>query len=228
MKKVNQLFKITTALLLSLLLFTNCSKDDDNNDATMSVSFKMKTTSTSTAKSLAVNNSLVFHSGSVIIREIVFDGDKASGGSVSITHEQISTINLVTGIASPAVDVIIPAGEYSSVNLGIEIQDEDDKPSVIAEGIYTDGSGIETPVKFEFNSGEVFEAEAEAHTFAAGSSAIAEIDFSPAVWFSTITGTMLDDADRVEGVILINESTNSEIFSIVADKLDDVTDAEFI
>lgn len=227
MKKVSQLFKVTAILLLSTLLFTNCNNDDDDDNTTMSISFKMKTTSTPTTKFTALDNSLVFNSGSVTIREIVFDGERTPGGSVSITHEQVSTIDLVTGVASPAVDVIIPAGEYTSVNLGIEIQDENDLPSVIAEGIYTDGSGIETPLKFEFNSGEVFEAEAEAHTFAPGTSAIAEIDFSPAVWFSTITGTMLDDAERVSGVILVNENTNSDIFDIVADKLDETTQAEF-
>jgi len=125
------------------------------------------------------------------------------------------------------VEVTIPVGDYNSVNLGIEIQDVDATPSVIAEGIYTDASDTAIPVKFEFNSGEVFEANAESHTFAEGSSAIAEIDFSPAVWFSTITGEMLDNAEQVDGVILVNESTNSAIFDIVADKLDDATDAVF-
>ncbi len=113
------------------------------------------------------------------------------------------------------------------MNLGIEIQDVDATPSVVADGTYTDADGAETPVRFEFNSGEVFEANASSHTFEAGSSAIAEIDFSPAVWFSTITGTQLDNADRVEGVILVNESNNSAIFDIVADRLDNATQAEF-
>ncbi|MCF6295053.1 MAG: hypothetical protein L3J25_05140 [Flavobacteriaceae bacterium] len=216
--------KISTLFLFSIFLLSSCSKDD-NNDATMKVVLKMNTTSTSTAR--MTNNSLVFNTGAVTIREIVFDGEKTSGGSVSITHEQISTINLATGVASPDVEIIIPIGEYNSVNLGIEIQDENDTPTVIAEGIYTDNDGIETPLKFEFNSGEVFEAEAPSHTFGADSYAIAEIDFSPAVWFSTITGTMLDNTDRVDGVILVNESTNSNIFDIVADKLDNATQATF-
>ncbi|WP_456462459.1 hypothetical protein [Lutibacter sp.] len=221
---MKNILKISILFLFSIFLLTSCSKDD-NNDATMKVVLKMNTTSTSTAR--MTNNLLVFNTGSVIIREIVFDGEKTSGGSVSITHEQISTINLVTGVTSPAVEVIIPIGEYNSVNLGIEIQDENDSPSVIAEGIYTDKDGMETPLKFEFNSGEVFEANATSYTFGADSYAIAEIDFSPAVWFSSITGTMLDNANRVDGVILVNESTNSNIFDIVADKLDDATQAAF-
>jgi hypothetical protein len=227
MKKVKQLFKIMTLLLLSVLVFTSCDDDDDKKGATMDVSFKMKTTSTTTTKSMTPN-SLVFNSGSVTIREIVFDGEKSDTTmSVSITHEQIATIDLVTGVATPAVEVEIPVGAYTDVNLGIEIYDEVDDPSVIAEGIYTNADGTEIPVRFEFNSGEVFEADAEAHTFKDGSSAIAEIDFSPAVWFSTITGTQLDNAEQVAGVIIVSESYNSGIFDIVADKLDDATQATF-
>jgi len=229
MKKTNLLFKITSLLVFTALLFNSCDKDDDANDTTMRISLKMNTTITPTAKSIAVNT-LVFNSGSVIIREIVFDGERVSSSgtvSESITHEQISTINLATGVASPSVEVTIPFGEYIDVNLGIEIYDEVDAPSVIAEGIYINESGTEIPVRFEFNSGEVFEVDAEAHTFTEGSTAIAEINFSPAIWFSTISGAMLDDAIQVEGVILINESTNSTIFDIVADRLDNATQGVF-
>lgn len=229
MKKVKQLFQITALSVLSVLIFTNCSDDDTNSGASMKLAIKMNTTSTSTTKAMNAN-SLVFNTGSVIIREIVFDGDMVTGDStksVSITHEQIATIDLVTGNATPSVEVEIPVGTYRSVNLGIEIQDENDIPSVVAEGIYTNVDGIETPVRFEFNSGEVFEAEAPEHTFQDGTNAIAEIDFSPAVWFSTITSTQLDNATRTDGVIVVSESSNSAIFDIVADKLDNATQATF-
>lgn len=192
----------------------------------MVVSFKMRTT-TNSVQRVGVNNSIQWTSGSVMIREIVFDGDKKRGDDVSISHEQISTINLMTGTASPEIEIMIPAGDYNSINMGIEIQDDNDDPSVVSDGTYTDGSGNQYPIRFEFNSGEVFEANASSHTFENNASPIAEIDFSPAVWFSTITSAQLDNADRVNGAILIDESNNSDIFTIVADKLDEATQAYF-
>jgi len=179
---------------------------------------------------LAKNNppkTIEFLTGQVTISEIVFDGDIIGSESVSISHEQVATIDLATGIVSPAVEVIIPYGDYNAVNLGIEILDEDDSPSVMAQGTYTDANNVVTEVHFEFNSGEVFEAEAESYSFVEGTRAIAQIDFSPAVWFSQVTEAMLDGADRVDGVIMINETTNSDIFDMVADKLDDATEASF-
>jgi hypothetical protein len=179
---------------------------------------------------LAKNNppkTIEFLTGQVTIREIVFDGDIIGSESVSISHEQVATIDLATGIVTPAVEVVIPFGDYNSVSLGIEIDDVDASPSIMAQGTYTDVNSVVTEVHFEFNSGEVFEAEAESHTFEEGTRAIAQIDFSPAVWFSQVTEAMLDNAVRVNGIIMINESTNEDIFDMVADKLDDVTDATF-
>ena len=96
-----------------------------------------------------------------------------------------------------------------------------------AQGTYTDAAGNDHEIHFEFNSGEVFEAHAEAFTFGEGAQAIAQIDFSPAFWFSQVTESMLDNATKVDGIIMINESTNENIFDMVADKLDDATDATF-
>ncbi|MBD3275869.1 MAG: hypothetical protein GF372_11190 [Candidatus Marinimicrobia bacterium] len=210
------------------ITFTNCESpvDSDKDSATLDVSMLMDATEFSLQKT-STANSLLFVSGSVTIREIVFDGDLDDSTSVSITHEQVSTIDLITGNTTPALDVTIPAGTYSWVNLGIEIQDVDATPSVIAEGIYTDANNTDIPLRFEFNSGEVFEAEAPMHTFAPGTAAITQIEFSPSEWFATVTSAMLDEATQVDGVILVNESTNADIFDIVADKLDDATQATF-
>jgi len=216
------------AAVMLTLTFYNCDSpvDSDTDSATLEVSMLMDATEFSVQKT-STANSLLFVSGSVTIREIVFDGDMDDSTSVSITHEQVSTIDLVTGNTTPDLEVTIPAGTYAWVNLGIEIQDVNATPSVIAEGIYTDADNNEIPLRFEFNSGEVFEAEAPVHTFAPGTAAIAHIDFSPSEWFSTVTGTMLDEATQVDGIILVNESTNTTIFDIVADKLDEATQATF-
>ncbi len=209
-------------VFVSFILFS-CQKDE--GDTSVKVSLKMKTTTTNLTKT---PGTLTFTSGTVKIREIVFDGENVTtGSSVSITHEQIATIDLKTGESTPEINVVIPAGEYKWVNLGVEIYDEVDAPSVIAEGFYIDSTGNEVPVRFEFNSGEVFEAESSSFTFVEGSQALGFIDFSPAVWFSTVPKSMLDNAERVNGVILINESVNTDIFDIVAARLDDATQAEF-
>ncbi|MFP8488704.1 hypothetical protein ACKGJO_06335 [Gracilimonas sp. Q87] len=81
---------------------------------------------------------------------------------------------------------------------------------------------------FEFNSGEVFEAEADQVEFLEESVATTQITFDPVFWFSDVTSEMLDNASRdANGVIVISETSNAEIFSNVADKLDVATQATF-
>lgn len=147
---------------------------------------------------------------------------------MSITHEQISTIDFSTGVASPPVNVEIPAGQYTSVNLGIEIQDEGSTPTIVIEGAYTHTNGTVSPIRFEFLSGEVFEAEAERATISSNVPAIAKITFDPVSWFDAVKASQLDNAQRDgEGTIVISETKNAAIFDLVADGLDRNTQALF-
>jgi outer membrane murein-binding lipoprotein Lpp len=217
---------ILAAIVAGGILFTGCEKDDVNPNG--KISLKVSTTSSSTVnlKSTSAANDLVFDSGTITIREVVFDGE-ADTVSVSRTIEQIADIDYATGEVSPEIVIEVPAGDYMGVNLGIELQDENAEPSVVIEGTYTNSSGEAIPVRFEFNSGEVFEANAERVNIEAGADLVGKISFDAISWFSTVTSEELDNATLTEGVILISGTSNTDIFDIVADKLDVETQAVF-
>ena len=151
------------------------------------------------------------------------------GGSISITHEQVAEIDVATGNTTPSLDAVqIPAGNYLSPYLGFELQDTNDQPQMVIEGTFIDSAGTQVPLRFEFNSGEVFEAEAGQVELLEGRVATAQITFDPVFWFSEVTSEELDNASRdSNGVIVISETSNAEIFSNVADKLDVATQATF-
>ena len=208
------------------LFLVSCS-DDDSGPSQGSVKLAVSTTSSSTqGQRIAAANDLVFTSGTITIVEVVFDGDTESS-SVSRTIEQIADINYATGAVSPEVVVDVPAGDYTSVNLGIELQDDGSDPSVVIEGTYTNSDEVDIPIRFEFNSGEVFEANATSVTIEAGSTITGRITFDALAWFSTISATQLDDATLTDGTMIISATSNSTIFDTVADRLDIATDAVF-
>lgn len=222
MKYSNILYSLA---IISLPIISSCEKEN----ATIN-GLTIKTTMSKNAISVdpTAPASLLFNSGYVVVREVVFDGDRQDGESVSITEEKITTIDLMTGLANPPFVMDIPAGTYTSVNLGIEIQDETNRPSVVAEGIYTNAAGVTTPVRFEFNSGEVFEVNSNSTVMLSQNTpATAKISFDPHVWFSTITRNQLDNAAKTNGIIIISETKNSGLFDIVADRLDNATQAVF-
>lgn len=217
------------ALVLGVLILASCSKEDETANATINLQFSVNNNAVSTANARVANaETLTFQGGTVTIREVVFDADLADGSnSISITHEQIADIDLATGTVTPNVAIQVPANRYESVYLGIEIQDENDIPSVVVDGTFHDSSNESVPVRFEFNSGEVFEAEAETINLTEDQDVVGRINFDPNYWFSTISTEQLEAATRVDGVIVISETVNANLFSIVADRLDDATEAVF-
>jgi hypothetical protein len=221
---MKNLFKLSL-LVLFVTVLASCSKDDDNSDVNVRLAVTTTSSSTATQSRLAAND-LVFTSGTITIIEVVFDGDNGNI-SVSRTHEQEATINYADGTITPAVMVSVPAGTYTSVNLGIELQDENSSPSVVIEGIYTHTNEDVIPIRFEFNSGEVFEANAELVVLEEGTDVVGKITFDAISWFSTVSAAQLDNAALTDGTIIISDTSNVNIFDIVADKLDVDTEAVF-
>lgn len=214
-------------LMVGVISIMGCS-DDPAPNAQVSYQFDFVKTQ-GPIDSRVKANTIEFSSGFITVREIVFDGESATG-SVSITHEQVSVIDFATGVSTPDLGtVLIPAGVYTSVNLGIELQDEADDPTVLLIGTYIDGNDVSVPIRFEFNSGEVFEANAEGPiTLVGDQTALAKITYAPATWFSAVTPGMLDNATRdSSGTIVISETSNANIFTLVADGLDNATEAVF-
>lgn len=99
---------------------------------------------------------------------------------------------------------------------------------MVLTGTFTH-NGESHPVRFEFNSGETFEIEMEGNVaLTEGINALAEITLDPHVWFTTVTAEQLAAADKdINGVIVISETMNEDIFDIAADGLDLATDVEF-
>jgi len=228
-EKHSRLKRITSLALLILFLpatlfFAGCQEDDKiAGNLRISVGMDQRVLAKQTGAA-----SVVFNAGYVIVREVVFDADRGETTTISFTEEKITTIDMVTGVANPPFAMTIPAGIYTTVYLGIEIQDETDKPSVVATGIYTNVAGTQTPLRFEFNSGEVFEASSDVPvTILYDTPVTARISFDPHDWFSVITPTQLDNAARTDGIIVISETHNPTIFHLVADRLDDLTQATF-
>ena len=224
--------KATKSTMLSMLFalaLASC-KDDESPAPKARVSIQPTVNKQVTNKSgrTAAANDLVFTSGSIMITEVEFSAGRVDNGlAVNVIHEQEATIDFATGTITPAVIVEVPPGQYESIYLGIEIRDEDATPGIVIEGTYTNSNNQAIPVRFEFNSGEVFEAEADLAALDANQNVVAKISFDPQYWFATISAEQLDNATKVGGKILVNATTNVAIYSVVVERLDDATDAVF-
>ncbi len=210
-----------------------CSSDDSSGRPVLSVNFNTMISSFSTQSQSALFNrqasggSFIFNEGFITLIAMEYEAENGLE-SVEFELEGAVVIDFATGIPNPDIrDIAIPAGTYEEVSVELEILDETDEPSVVLNGTYTSPEGSTMPVRFEFNSGETFEVEREGTiVFAEDQSAVAEITFDPSIWFAKVTDDHMVDANQTNGVIVISEDQNSEIFDIVADGLDLATELE--
>lgn len=231
--KINQTMKNYAkklgAIILTVFMLVSCSNDDEMTNATVSMSFKGNTSSVGISSGRVQANSLEFTSGTIMLRQIQFQAETDEADSVEVDIEQIVTIDFATGATTPDLsDLVFPVGTYSEIEVELELQDENSLPSVVIEGTFTDANDQTHPIRFEFNSGETFEVEKEGQiTFGEGASVLAEVTFDPGVWFAGVTTEKLSAATKNnDGVIVISETSNAQIFDIVADGLDLATEVE--
>jgi|AntRauTorckE6833_2_1112554.scaffolds.fasta_scaffold10312_5 hypothetical protein len=210
-----------------LVAFISCEKgNDDIGKPTVQLAFET-VTSGSALKSTATNN-LEFTSGNIILESIEFETDsEADSLEVDFEIDSYITLDFATGETDPDVSSVeITPGTFTEIE--IELWDQTDEPAIVLDGTWTDADGNIHPVRFEFSSGQTFEVEKEGEFIIEQSTAmIAEITFDPNVWFSGVTAEKLSSATTDdEGVIVISSGQNTDIYDIVEDKIDVVSEVE--
>lgn len=190
----------------------NGSGNADGTDANVDVRFTSSTNRRSTHLTVTKLD--------VWVDEVVFDAETDSN-SISVSETQQVKVDALTGTASSdPVRVALTEGTYFSPYLGVEIWDSGAEPALVLEGTLDS-----VPIRFVFNSAEVFEAESERLHVAEGETYTVDFTLQPDRWFEGVDGTSLTTGD--DGVALISDSSNAEIFDTIADLLDETTDGRF-
>lgn len=215
-------------LLVISVFAQGCVDSTKNYDSqgALSFEFKLKDVATASLEPQALSTTRIeqINTAKMWVTEIQFSAE-GSSGSVGLSFEANSEVNLIDGIFSPEIgSMILEEGKYTNVYFGVEILDTDNFIGITLEGTLNEN----TPFRLEFTSGEVFEAEADILMIDANNKNVALITFDPMVWFSTITANEWDSAERNEnGVILITEEVNANLFEKIATSLDNSTEATF-
>lgn len=221
---------ILILLSISLLAQGCVSSTTNNSQGTLSLEFKVKDVSNSLLNSQSVIETqstlqlAQINMAKMWITEVEFTSE-GPNGHVAFIHEAKSEVNLIDGTSNPEIgSMVLEEGQHTSIYFGVEILDTDTFVGITLEGNLTD----QTPFRLEFTSGEVFEAEADVLMVDSSNSNVALITFDPAVWFSAITSTEWANAQRDEnGLVLITEEVNANLFEKIATSLDNSTEVVF-
>ncbi|MFO7852616.1 MAG: hypothetical protein ACQERS_12010 [Bacteroidota bacterium] len=224
MKK--QIF-ILTIFSLFFIGLISCEKEDLRK-ATFHLKFNT-VTSESSLKSTSVN-SIQFTSGQIILENIEFQTESDTDSiQVDFEIDSYITVDYATGEMTPDLGTIeITPGIYTEIELEFELWDQDEQPSIYLEGTWNDANGTANAVTLIMPLGQTFSLEIEGEfNVQDNSEMIAYVTFDPASWFLGEAGGLFSSATANEdGVIIISPDENSNIYDLIKDAIDDISEVE--
>jgi hypothetical protein len=210
----------------------SCKKSELKKPADVSVKMDIN-------RQASTGGELVFTAGYIRLANFSVEGTRQEGAAVEMSKE-FSSGELITFSPDDFISALyldIPQGNYTDLDISFNTFDDNDQPTIQVEGTYTNQSSQSFPLIFEFESSESFSINGESETndpiivLDKNIPATSFIKFDPLYWFDIVTTNMWDNADlvEVEGTmtILINDSENENIYDVVADRVDEATEATF-
>lgn len=153
------------------------------------------------------------------IAELVFDAD-GPAGSVSVSNSTKVIVDVVASVNRPPLVVELVRGTYFSPNLGLELEDQGLEPALRMNG---QQSGVE--FRLDFNSGEVFEAEAASFEMPDGLDVAVTFDLRVSSWFAGID--VSQGTPDASGVVVLSDDENCDLFDPIATRIVDLTAGVF-
>lgn len=236
---ISNILKSISFVLLAITVLASCKKSSTSGTGKLSLQFNainsgaVKTTSASDLKTFGASASIntvptgiTWTSGYVYVSEIDFKALKDNTTEIKYKSEGSRKVDLFNLNAS-AGDFNIPSGVYSKIKLELEIG----APQGVKDpGVYLSGTYGTTPIVFAYDeSGELFEVEVEGRNFNFDSTKDYNslINLHLNLLLDGVSNAELDAATKTNGTIVINHTTNTNIYQKAKQNIQKLSDSDF-
>lgn len=179
------------------------------------------------------NGRLYFDGGQISISRFQLEGNRVQGDDYFFQngYSPAIAIPLDSNWFNPDLQFDLPQGIYNRIEIQFEIPSAN-ITTLRVEGNFQDSSGQWIPLRLEVDSFEAFQVLASDNegfrevVIDNDFGYIALIKLNPVHWFSSISLSQLEQADRsmIGGTsgILISSDVNAELYSDIDDRLDEL------
>ena len=234
-KKINnQLIKTVCLVMLASLTFISCKKQSSGSGK---LTYSLHAANTGAVIIASKNNlntfsttstpsNVTFTSGYVYISDVEF---KATNDTIHIKYESeaLKKIDLFNSSGSLFNDVILPSGTYDKIKLEVSIGNTS---GLNEPGIYLKGTYGSIPIIFAYDEnqdGFEFEVEGKNYSFDHTKNYSGLITLHLNLLFNGLSNADFDTATQTNGVILINHTTNTNIYQQAKQNLENISDVDF-
>ncbi len=212
---------LSCAIAIMLVVFTGCSKDKNSASA---IKYQLQTTNRSTTISRTQTGNIKWTSGYGSATEIKFEA-KMNNQEIEYESKIAQKLDLFSSITTLGSITLTP-GTYSEVEFEVELNPTGTDAALELTGQYTSG-GVITPVVFRVTSPLELKNEKNNVVITDNNSykALTTIDLS--LITRGVTESMLNNAIRTNGTIVISSSVNANIYNILLKNLHESDEVEF-
>lgn len=142
------------------------------------------------------------------------------GLEIEITSRGLQNINLFAPVPS-TISTMIDTGTYTKVELRAILEHSSDTSvmPLTLKGSYTTASGTVVPVAVYFNYDAILKVEAKNVTITSTADLLTTLTLHLNALLAGVSISEMDNATRVNGTILINSSTNTNIIQQIRENL---------
>ena len=219
--KIQNIFLTTLFISAATLFLVSCKKENSDPPG---ISYKLQTTNRSSVVGRVESGNIVWTSGFGNASEVKFEG-KGPSGEIEYKSNVQQRIDLFSGIFTLG-NVTLPAGSYKEVEFKVELNPTATEPALLLNGTYT-STGPVVPIIFRITAPLEIKTEINNVTVVANNGYNALTTLNLSLLTRGITQTMLDNAVKTNGTILINSSSNVDLYNIILNNLKECDDIDF-
>lgn len=208
MMNKNVILAFSTAA--SLFLFS-CEKD---NVATPGITYQITTaTASSIIPAGTMSGNLRWSAGYASVAELEFEA-KSQTVEIEYKSEAKQKIDLFSPLSSLGV-IVIPTGTYEDIEFEIEVQPNGSDAALYLSGNFISSTGVNTPILLTVKEAIEIESKKENITITNGSILSALTTLNLSLISTGINESMLNNAIRTNGTIILSSTSNSAIYEIM-------------
>lgn len=184
-------------------------------------------------------SSVKINAGEINLVDFNITGDRIEGDDIAFNRSFSERIIIdVNGSGEvKELDFDLPQGEYSSILLNFNIDEDGADPALRLTGTYKPTSGPVHALIFEYFGSQTFNVTGEDDL--ADPTIVMDkdfdkkvtIEFDPVYWFESLTANQLDNADvnivTGQDEIILSSTSNVALYEIVLNRMEDSNKAIF-
>ncbi len=215
--------KLLLLAVITLTVFASCKKAEIVGNT--SYTYKLSATNP-TAAVRVMAGTITWTAGTANANEIKFEAKNTTGIKVEFKNNVVQNVNLFSTQTSALGSVTLTSGTYKEIEFKAELTNNGNTPALELGGSFMSNS-ITTPVLFTVGAPLEIKTESNNVVINNNTTYTAATNLNLSLLTTGITEALLNAATKTNGKVIINATSNLNLYNIIINNLTTCDDTHF-